>query len=176
VAAVSIFGSLYAAAYSGDPDVDRAAIRGNAVAALLVVFGLRVSRAIAQAFVAGILANELASREGDERYPDGAFPRGRAGYYPIGDYALALGPSVGPGQVLSGLHLTKLGVADPMELAKVGNEFRALYYAARVFREAYDAAGGSVADAIRRYNGSGPRADAYAQRATTRIAELGAVA
>jgi hypothetical protein len=184
VAAVSAYASLYSAARSGDPDVDR--LRSDAILALGWVFGLKLSRAIVQAFVAGVLANERASREGDARYGDAHFPRGRAGYYPIGDVTARLGPAVGPGQVLAGLHLARLGfTGDPLELAQVGNELRALYYAARIFREAYDAAGGDLRETLRRYNGSPtfdgdhngrPDAYEYADRALGRIAELGAVA
>lgn len=158
LAGVSMFGVLYAAARSGVPAVDRPAIRGNAVAALLAVFGLKVTRELAAAFVRGVLVNEGASRPGVD------------GRYPLGDAGHKLGPAVGPGQVLSRLHLVRLGyTGDPLELARVGNEFRALYYAARVFREAYDAAGGDVREAVRRYNGSGPAAEAYADRAMARV-------
>jgi hypothetical protein len=158
LAMVSIFGVLYAAARTGIADVDRPAIRGNAVAALLAVFGLRTTRELVRAFVGGILVNE------------GAYRVGADGLYPLGDVGHRLGPAVGPGQVLSGLHLARLGFkGDPRDLAKPGAEFRALYYAARIFSEAYDAAGGNLRDAIRRYNGSGSAAEAYADRAVARI-------
>jgi DNA anti-recombination protein RmuC len=76
--------------------------------------------------------------------------------------------------VLSGLHLARLGyTGDPLELARVGNELRALYYSATVFREAFDAAGGDLPQAIRRYNGSGSAAEAYRVRALARIDQLG---
>lgn len=154
---VSIFGVMYAAARTGIAGIDRAAIRGNAVAALLAVFGLRTTRAVVRAFVGGILPNE------------GAYTP-RDGMYPLGDVGHKLGPAVGPGQVLSGLHLARLGYkGDPKDLARVGNEFQALYYAARIFREAYDAAGGDLRGAIRRYNGSGPAAEAYAEKALKRL-------
>lgn len=159
---LSYFGVLYNAVRSGVAGVDAPRIRGNAIAALLAVFGLRLTPAIARAFVVGVLVNE------------GAHTPGADGRYPLGDVGHKLGPAVGPGQVLSGLHLKRLGYdGDPLELARVGNEWRALYYAARIFREAYDAAGGDLRDAVRRYNGSGPAAEAYAARA---MARLGAVA
>lgn len=165
IAMLSIFGVLYAAARTGVAGVDRPAIRGNAVAALLAAFGLRASRELARAFVAGVVVNE------------GAYTPGPDGRYPLGDVGHRLGPAVGPGQVLSGLHLRRLGyTGDALELARVGNEFRALYYAARIFREAVDAAGGDLREAIRRYNGSGPGAEAYAARALARIEKLGGLA
>jgi hypothetical protein len=85
VGIVSWFGVLYSAAASGDPDVDRAEIRGNAIAALLVVFGLKLTPEIARAYVRGVLVNEGASRP----KPDGT--------YPLGDVGNKLGPAVGPG-------------------------------------------------------------------------------
>jgi hypothetical protein len=164
VGGLSYFGVLYAAAATGVADVDRARIRGNAVAALLAVFGLKATPAIARAFVAGVLVNE------------GAFTPRADGTYPLGDVGHKLGPAVGPGQVLSGLHLRRLGfTGDPLDLARVGSEWRALYYSARIFREAFDAAGGDVRQAIRRYNGSGPAAEAYADRALARIDKLGSL-
>jgi hypothetical protein len=190
---VSVFGLLYAAARSGVPAIDRPGLRGNAVAAVLAAFRLRASRAIARAVVAGVLVNEDASIEGDPRYPDSRFPRGRRGYYPAGDVGHKLGPAVGPGQVLSGLHLRRLGyTGDPLDLARVGNEFRALYYAAIVFREAVDQARdvlGALASeaevlrwALARYNGEfrgGVFPDGavkYATRAASRIEALGGLA
>jgi hypothetical protein len=158
---ISAFGVLYAAARSGIAGVDRPAIRGNAIAALLAVFKLEATPTVARAFVRGVLVNE------------GAYTPGADGRYPLGDVGHRLGPAVGPGQVLSGLHLARLGFkGDPLELARVGSEFRALYYAASIFREAWTAAGGDVREAIRRYNGSGAAAEAYAERAIKRIGEF----
>lgn len=167
---LSFFGVLYSAARSGVPSVDRPVIRGNAIAALLAVFGLRLTREVARAFVVGVLVNEAASSPGTN------------GRYPLGDVGHKLGPAVGPGQVLSGLHLQRLGYrGDPLDLARQGNEFRALYYAAKVFREEWDAAGGDVREALRRYNGSKtydgnrngvPDAYEYADRAMKRIGAL----
>jgi hypothetical protein len=177
VIGASVFGVLYAAARTGIPELDRVTMRGNAVAAVLAAFNVRSSRAIVRAFVGGILANEDAFRPGDPKYGAAQFPRGRAGYYPIGDVTAKLGPAVGPGQVLSGLHLKRLGYdGDPLDLARVGSEFVALYYAARVFREACEAAGWSLPDAIRRYNGSGSKAEDYRTRALARLDKLGGIA
>ena len=175
VAAGAMFAAMYAAAATGIDMLDRWAIRGNAVLRLVQVFGVHARPAIARAYVAGVLANE------------GAYTPRADGTYPLGDVGNRYGPSVGPGQVLSGLHLARLGyTGDPLALARVGNESQALYYSVRVFREAWDEARqryGADADegqvlsyAITRYNGSGPAADAYAARALDRIVSLGGFA
>lgn len=142
--------ALWSAMETGVADLDRPAIRGNALLALAATFKLSISRAVARGFMA-ILHNE------------GAYTPQADGTYQLGDTDKEGGPSVGPGQVMAGLHLTHL--ADPLALAKVGNELRALYYAAAVYREAYDSAGGDIQAACRIYNGSGPDAAAYAQKA-----------
>lgn len=168
---VAVF--LFEATKTGDPDLDSLRIRGNALLALASTFGLKLTKPIARGYLA-ILHNEAAYREADPRYADRQYPRGRAGYYPVGDVTARLGPAVGPGQILSGLHLARLGyTGDPLDLARVGNEYAALSYSARIYAEALEASKGDVLGAIRRYNGSGVQAEAYKARAMTFAESLG---
>jgi hypothetical protein len=178
------FASWYSAARTGIRDVDRWAIRGNALLALALAFGTRMSRNVARAFVAGVTVNEGSYTPAE--YAPGAL-------YPLGDQGHKLGPSVSPWQILSGLHLRRLGYAgDPVDLARVGSERKAAGYAARIFREAFDEAGevlGSDAPegerlmwAVARYNGKWngdafpAGAVAYRERAEARIEGLGGLA
>jgi hypothetical protein len=161
VSAVFIATQLYQATKTGVAALDVWAIRGNAAWAIVRVFGLRANAAVARAFMS-ILRNE------------GAYTPRADGTYPMGDQSIAridhygnqvTGPAVGPGQVLW-TTLIRLGFAgDPRDLAKVGNEGEALLWAARAFNETVREAGGDMADAIRRYNGSGSAAEKYRDNA-----------
>ena len=106
----------------------------------------------------------------------------RDGAYPLGDTTIGKGPAIGPGQVLR-INVERLWTTAPAwigwavrskeatDLQFVGQERKALWASVQVMREALVAAKGDVDQATRRYNGSGPRAEAYADRAeTTRIA------
>lgn len=168
VGGAAMFAACYSAARTGIAEVDRWAIRGSAVLGLFAAFTVKMRPAVARAFVAGVTVNEGAY------VPDEWAP---GALYPLGDQGHRLGPAVSPWQILSGLHLRRLGYdGDPLELAKVGAEWRAAMYAARIFREAFDAAGGDLREAIRRYNGSGPAAEKYADKAMRRIDDLGGLA
>lgn len=173
-----MFARCWAAAETGIRDVDAWRIRGSALLGLFAVFHVRLTPAVARAFVVGVTVNEGAYT------PTEYAPGGR---YPLGDVGHKLGPAVSPWQILSGLHLARLGYSgDPLALALVGNEARAAYYAATIFREAVDEGRAKLgADApeaevlrfaIRRYNGSGPDAEAYATKAMDRIGAAGGLA
>lgn len=90
----------------------------------------------------------------------------------VGDRGFAGGPSIGPGQVYRET-AKDLGLWTPTEgedersayEALASDEDRMLSWAVSVFKDKLRQAGGDVADAIRRYNGSGPRAEAYRAKA-----------
>lgn len=115
--------------------------------------------------VLAILSNEGAS------VPD------HSGRYPLGDLTSSKGPACGPGQVLrinverlwTGVGLlypvAQWPLTDPQQLADLGNERQALWCAVKVMREELDAAKGDEHEAARRYNGSGAKAEAYADKA-----------
>jgi len=87
----------------------------------------------------------------------------------LGDITLAAGPSIGPMQVYRktarelGLVPDDISASDYAALST--KEFRTIGMGVAVFKSKLQAAGGDVADAIRRYNGSGDAAAAYQQRA-----------
>jgi hypothetical protein len=98
--------------------------------------------------------------------------------YPVGDLDVSKGPSVGAGQVLRS-NIVKLwgsagalrwlvATSNPLALARVGEERRALWASAKVLRGALDEAKGDENLAARFYNGGAHyNADAvtYAERA-----------
>lgn len=61
---------------------------------------------------------------------------------------------------------------DPLELALVGQERRALWASVVILREALDEVGGDELEAARRYNGFGAPAQAYAERARVTLEAL----
>jgi hypothetical protein len=93
----------------------------------------------------------------------------------VGDVELGGGPSIGPGQVYRatakalGLWTPPAGLTEDEERAEYralsSDEDRMVAWSVAVFRSKLDAAGGDVAEAVRRYNGSGPRAEAYREKA-----------
>jgi hypothetical protein len=120
-------------------------------------------RDLAHALV-GIANNELPARW--------------SGGVVVGDIALSGGPSVGPLQVYrstaKSLHLwsaptdgTDEASAYALEASDVGT---CLTWGCIVFESKLDAAAGNIPEAIRRYNGSGPKAVAYQQHALAFIA------
>lgn len=109
--------------------------------------------------------------------PDDGIPR-----YPPGDLGDERGPSLGPGQVLRSnverlaslvpWYLRLLVRAQPLNLCDVGQERAALYFHVRVLRETLVSSAGDEHMAARRYNGRGPAAEAYADRAQEFIDSL----
>ncbi len=120
--------------------------------------------------------------------------------YPVGDMGDSRGPSYGPGQVLthnikalsdggtlagrggasvSSLHfwMRWLKPRHPSDLARPGEEFRALYFSARMLKDALRKAGGDTTAAAGIYNG-GPAwqgesgAVAYSDRAAKFLGRL----
>lgn len=96
--------------------------------------------------------------------------------YPMGDFTSSKGPALGPGQVLWILNVQRLAAIKPWwaffvstdgaQLVRVGSEFSALYFSARVLQECI-AATSSEHDAAAKYNGAGDAAEAYAAKADT---------
>jgi hypothetical protein len=93
----------------------------------------------------------------------------------VGDVGLGGGPSIGPGQVYRatakalGLWTPPAGLTEEEERkeyqALASDEDRLVAWSVAVFRSKLDAASGDVAEAVRRYNGSGPRAETYREKA-----------
>lgn len=149
--------SLVQAATTGDEQLDRH--RWRVVRALAKRCGARTSRALARACMT-IIRNESAGRPPPV----------------IGDASLPGGPSVGPMQVYRRTAL-ELGLWSPPPDATSDDEQRDAYstfandedacvdWGVAVLLAKLDAADGDLADAIRRYNGGGPAARAYRDRA-----------
>jgi hypothetical protein len=140
--------------------------RAGLHATVRVLFWLRVwtfAYRVPFPMALAILSNEGASWPTD-------------GTYLLGDRTIARGPAVGPGQVLR-INVERLWKDCPSwlawfvrapsaaDLSRVGNERQAMWAAVQIMREALDAARGDVHEAERRYNGSGDKAEAYADRA-----------
>lgn len=94
----------------------------------------------------------------------------------IGDTTLQdRGPSIGPLQVSRGTAID-LGIVPKSEThaqfkARASNETWCLRQGVKIFATKLAAAKGDVADAIRRYNGSGSRAEQYRDKALSFLAE-----
>lgn len=164
--------ALYAATETDDARLE--SLRWTVAWAVVKVFGARARPGVARAYMA-ILANEL--------------PRDYApGDVVVGDQGASFGggPSIGPGQVYRatakelGLWAPAEGMTDAEErdayaqLAATMSTGELVEWGVRVFRakllaaqEAHPGAPDdeAIADAVRRYNGSGPRALAYQERA-----------
>jgi hypothetical protein len=88
-----------------------------------------------------------------------------------GDLTTPLGPSVGPMQVLraTAVDLGLVPTDEPQEtyLARASNLDWCIEAGLTVFKSKLDAAGGDIAEAIRRYNGSGDAAESYKRNALT---------
>jgi hypothetical protein len=158
--------ALLAQAQTGDAELDRDEIRGNVVAAARAKFGdavLLVDPSILRALMA-IVRNE------------GAYAQGAS---TVGDALLGGGPSIGPMQVYrttaKGLGLwtpprETLG-DDDLEraayraLATPDNTRMLIGWGVAVFADKMRAAGGDVPTAVRLYNGAGPSAELYRDRA-----------
>jgi hypothetical protein len=165
--------ALWAA--TGTDDARLEALRWRVAWTVVKVFGISARPMHARAMMA-ILGNEL---------PPGWTP----GEPVIGDEGFSGGPSVGPGQVYRAT-AKALGLWTPPGEGMTDEEERAAYrvlaadeplmveWAVRVFadklHQAENAAGEDaseediLADAVRRYNGSGRLAVAYRERAVTR--------
>jgi hypothetical protein len=154
---------------TGDRALDSYAL--EIVKAAVTVFGadeLRSRPGILRALVA-ILNNELPPS------------RPVLGARILGDQAFAGGPSVGPMQVYRATAID-LGLWAPPEDA-TDDEVRAAYadnadepvqcigWGVAVFKTKLKLAGDSLVDAVRRYNGGGPKAAAYRDRAVAFIAK-----
>lgn len=93
----------------------------------------------------------------------------------VGDILLGGGPSIGPMQIYRStaksmrLYVPTDGLSDEAEREDYKNlafdEKMMIDWGVRVFKEKLRIASGDVAGAIRRYNGSGPNAEAYRDRA-----------
>lgn len=148
---------LYAATATGTPNLDR--FRLSVAWAVARQFGADASPELARAVMA-IIRNESQGRPAPV----------------IGDAALGGGPSVGPMQVYRST-AKDLGLwAPPPDAqddaserdayASVANdEATGIRWGVAVFAAKLEAAGGDVADALRRYNGGGAAAAAYRDRA-----------
>jgi hypothetical protein len=157
-------GSLFyvaGAIRTGDRELDQVGARGRLALYSLLHFGpkavqdVRIPRALM-----AILNNE---------WPQKAL-RGV-----LGDKDASGGPSVGPMQVYRATALD-LKLWTPPEgttnaqqrilyAAEAENVGRCFSWGVAVFKEKLRIAGGNISEAIRRYNGSGPRAEAYRDRA-----------
>lgn len=173
MAAAGAFGMVYARAACGVPHLDAPGFRGRLASGALLVFGFNAlsDPRIIRSLVA-IANNEWPKNlpiDGVDRDGDGT-PDGV-----IGDEGARVGPSVGPMQVYRGTAV-ELGLWVPPEGA-TDEQVRAAYrenarhparvirWGCAVFREKLRLAKGDFSLAVRRYNGSGPRAEAYRDRA-----------
>lgn len=136
------------AARTGDRAVDRH--RWRIVWALWRVFGLRASPSLARA-VASIIRQESAGR----RPPV------------VGDADLSGGPSIGPMQVYRRTAVA-MGLWTPPPVGEVAaytalasRETMLIEWGVRVLQEKLRITKGDLHEAIRAYNGSGPKAEAY---------------
>jgi hypothetical protein len=156
VAIVTAFLPIYHATLTGSPRLDR--LRLAVTLGVMRAWGPLAKPDYARALMA-ILREE-----------SGADP---SNY--IGDLTAPTGPSIGPWQVSRGtaialgLWIPEPGMGEAEQriayAALAQNEYRTAIWAAKVLREKLRLAGGDLRDAIRRYNGSGPKAEAYADRA-----------
>jgi hypothetical protein len=155
-------------ARTGDAQLDALAVRGRVVAAVVRVYG--VAGAFGDQGTAVLRAcMALVNNEWNRRLPLDA---------QIGDVGAGVGPSVGPMQVSRALAV-ELGIWTPgaddqadreAYAAKAADLSWCFVAGVRAFKSKLEAAGGDVADAIRRYNGRGVDAAAYRDRALTFIA------
>lgn len=153
-------GELERLAETGDPFLDQADVRSSVVRAARDRFGatrLRSEPELLRALVA------IVNNETNRRVPLTA---------QVGDQAARTGPSVGPMQVSRGT-AQELGLWQPQDelldrdtYAELAADLDWCYRAGvAVFARKLQLAGGDVAEALRRYNGSGPMAEAYRDRA-----------
>jgi hypothetical protein len=156
VAIVTAFLPVYHATLTGNPTLDR--LRLAVTLAVIRAWGALAKPEYARALMV-ILRNE-----------SGANP---ANY--VGDLTATTGPSIGPWQVSRGTALAlglwapEPGVTGPEERAAFAslaqNEYRTAIWAAFVLKDKLRLSGGDLREAIRRYNGSGPKAEEYADKA-----------
>lgn len=167
LASGALFAKLFADAATGDATLDAISVRGRIVAAALRVYGpLTMTGPQGTQIVRALMA--LANNEYDRRRPLDA---------QIGDTTSSHGPSVGFIQV-SRDTAVELGLWSPPADAdddpdaireayalEASNLWTVTVWGVRVFRAKVDAADGDLATGIRKYNGSGPRAEAYRAKA-----------
>ncbi len=149
---------IYSATATGDPRLEP--LRWPVAVATVGVFGVKASPAIARARI--VLPAQENSFGGA-----------------VGDKSASVGPSVTPWQLSRALAM-QLGLWTPAASGLSAQGERDAYVAdaaswtiwrqarnaARAFKSKLAAANGDVADAIRRWNGSGPAAEKYALEAS----------
>lgn len=142
---------------TGVPMLDRPPIRDNVAKAAIDVFGL--GRVLADVRIPRALMAIVWKESG-----------GNPRFY-LGDLHAKHGPSIGPAQIYRasaerlGLWQPPPGTSDA-EAAKLyaklsHDEARGIQWGAIEFAHDLQASGGDLVDAIRRYNGTGPHAEAY---------------
>lgn len=163
------FGGLYRHAATGIPSIDRFPIRGLYVLAFMREFGLTEWAPMLPRLVR--LAGATTANES----------RGLARNF-LGDTQYPAGPSIGPYQVYRrtakelGLYKPPAGLSEEAEKAHYatlrGDLWRMATWKAAVFRSKLEAAAARpdagfdvLWSAVRRYNGSGPMAEGYRERA-----------
>jgi hypothetical protein len=151
---------LLEALRTGDANLDRLAVRGRVALYSLMRFGPRVlvQLSIPRALMA-IVRNESGGRPN----------------MVLGDKEASGGPSIGLMQVYRRtavdleLWAPEPGASDQAARAAYSalarDEARGIWWGVAVFADKLRQAKGNVPEAIRRYNGSGPMAEAYRQRA-----------
>lgn len=155
---------------TGNPRIDRWGIRGRVAIECLKTFGPRVLRdlSIPRAMLL-IIDHETRGNPREAVY--------------LGDQTASGGPSIGPGQVYRRtakdlrLWTPPAGATDDQERAAYAalatDEALTIRWAVKVFASKLRAANGDVAEAIRRYNGSGPAAESYRAAVLDRADGLG---
>lgn len=146
-----LFALLWTGCATGNPALDRFAIRGQAILWGMRFFGATLRREHVRAILA-IVNNES---------------QGLASNY-LGDTGIASGPSIGPMQVLRQTVLSSAptdpvlavllgGAASDQNAygALAGNEILGMGLGVMVFHQKYLAAGGDLQGAIDLYNGDG---------------------
>lgn len=155
----TVFAVLFDAARTGKADLDELRVRGRVVLEALLTFGVNVRPNIVRALMA--ITNNEIDRTSPPTY--------------LGDVTAPGGPSVGPMQVYRstakelGLWTPPAGASDADErdayAALAGDFGWGIRAGVKVFKAKLEAAGGDVADAVRRYNGSGAKAQGYEAKA-----------
>lgn len=142
---------------TGDPNLDRDAIRLNVARAAIAAFGMM--RALEDSRLAQALISIVwKETDGDPRQY-------------LGDTTAPGGPSIGPGQVYRetaqdlGLWHPPAGASAQAIRAAYGalahDEAKTLTWSAIEFAHHLAAYGGHLPEAIRAYNGAGPHAELY---------------
>jgi hypothetical protein len=151
---------LLESARTGVPELDRLEVRGRLVLEVLKRFGLRAVAdvRIVRALMA-IVHNESGGKPSNT----------------LGDTSASGGPSIGFMQVYRST-AEDLGLWTPPAGATVsqakqaytelaGNHARGIAWGVAVFKDKLERAKGDIVEAVRRYNGSGPMAEAYRDKA-----------